>query len=261
MGSREATSGRSVRRSAYAEPMDFLLAVWARISEQNAGLPLAATWWTLLAAGAIVTLPVTWRVARHAVTIAHEGGHGLAATLSGRTLTGIRLHSDTSGLTVSRGRPTGPGMIFTLVAGYTAPALLGLGSAALFGAGYGVGMLWALLAALAVLLVQIRNWFGLWSVAVTGCIIFVVTWFGSNAVQSIFALFVVAFLVIGAIRAAIELQVTRSRRRATGSDADQLARLTHLPGLFWVGVFLAVNLGCAVLAAQFLGLWCVAGSA
>ena len=241
--------------------MDLLLAVWNRITEQNVALPLATTWWTLLAAAATVVLPVTWRLTRHAVTIAHEGGHGVAATLSGRTLTGIRLHSDTSGLTVSRGRPTGPGMIVTLLAGYTAPALLGLGAAALFGAGYGVGMLWALLAALAVLLVQIRNWFGLWSVAVTGGIIFAVTWFGSNTVQSVFALFVAAFLVLGAIRAAVELQMSRSRRRATGSDADQLARLTHVPGLFWVGVFLAVNFGCALLAAQFLGLWCVVGCA
>lgn len=241
--------------------MDLLLALWTRISEQNAALNLAAMWWTILAAAATVTVPPAWKLTRHAVTIAHEGGHGLVATLSGRRLTGIRLHSDTSGLTVSRGRPTGPGMVFTLLAGYTAPALLGLGAAALFGLGYGVGMLWALLAALAVLLVQIRNWFGLWSVAVTGAVIFGVTWFGSDPVQSVFALFLAAFLILGAIRAAVELQVTRSRRRASGSDADQLARLTHLPGLVWVGVFIAVNLACLICAAQFLGLWCVVSCA
>ncbi|MFO7689425.1 MAG: M50 family metallopeptidase [Cryobacterium sp.] len=237
--------------------MDFLLAGWARISAQNADLPLTTIWWTILGAAATTALPFTWSVTRHVVTIAHEGGHGLVATWSGRRLTGIRLHSDTSGLTVSRGRPTGPGMVFTLLAGYTAPALLGLGSAALLGLGYGAGMLWALLAALTVLLVQIRNWFGLWSVAVTGGVIFVVTWFGSDSVQSIFALFLAAFLILGAIRAALELQVTRSRRRASGSDADQLARLTHLPGIVWVGVFVAVNLACAAVAAQLLGLWCV----
>jgi hypothetical protein len=52
--------------------------------------------------------------------------------------------------------------------------------------------------------------------------------------------------------------VTRSRRRNSGSDADQLARLTHVPGLFWVGLFLAVSLTCVALGAQFLGLYCVA---
>ena len=38
-----------------------------------------------------------------AVTIAHEGGHAVAALLTGRRLRGIRLHSDTSGLTLSAG--------------------------------------------------------------------------------------------------------------------------------------------------------------
>ena len=38
-----------------------------------------------------------WRVSRNAITIAHEGGHGLIALLTGRRLDGIRLHSDTSG--------------------------------------------------------------------------------------------------------------------------------------------------------------------
>ena len=37
-----------------------------------------------------------WRLSRNAITIAHEGGHGLIALLTGRRLDGIRLHSDTS---------------------------------------------------------------------------------------------------------------------------------------------------------------------
>ena len=43
----------------------------------------------------------------------HEAGHALTAVLTGRRLTGIRLHSDTSGLTLSTGRPSGPGMVAT----------------------------------------------------------------------------------------------------------------------------------------------------
>ena len=41
------------------------------------------------------------------VTITHEGAHGVAAFVTGRRLQGIRLHSDTSGLTISSGRPSG----------------------------------------------------------------------------------------------------------------------------------------------------------
>src|SRR3712207_1259743 len=81
----------------------------------------------LVAAGAVVLAPVLWRPARTVVTIAHEGAHGLVALAAGRRLSGIRLHSDTSGLTVSAGRPTGLGMVLTCAAGYTGPALFGLG--------------------------------------------------------------------------------------------------------------------------------------
>jgi hypothetical protein len=241
--------------------MDFLLALWTRVSARAEALPVGTVWLTIAAAALLVLLPVAWHVTRHVVTIAHEGGHGLVASMSGRKLSGIRLHSDTSGLTVSRGRPTGPGMILTLLAGYTAPALLGLGAARLFGLGYAVGLLWLLLVALALLLVQIRNWFGLWSVLVTAAVVFSVTHFGSSRVQGVFALLVTAFLLLASVRTIVELQVTRSRQRSSGSDADQLARLTHLPGLFWVAVFLIVSLASVALSAQFLGLYCVAGCA
>jgi hypothetical protein len=234
--------------------MDLLLDFWTRVSARNEPLPTPTVWVTLAAAALLVLLPPAWKLTRHGITIVHEGGHGLVAALGGRRLQGIRLHSDTSGLTVSRGRPRGLGMVLTLLAGYTAPALLGLGAASMLSQGLATGLLWALLAALALLLVQIRNWFGLWSVAVTGALVFAVTWFGSPAVQSVFALLLTAFLLIGAVRTVVELQVTRSRRRGSASDADQLARLSHLPGLFWVAVFLTASGACLVGAARLLGL-------
>ncbi|MDQ6938479.1 MAG: M50 family metallopeptidase, partial [Actinomycetota bacterium] len=66
---------------------------------------------TLVIAVALVLVRPSWRRTRHLVTIAHEGSHGFVAVLTGRRLSGIRLHSDTSGLTVSRGRARGPGMV------------------------------------------------------------------------------------------------------------------------------------------------------
>ena len=83
----------------------------------------------VLAAAAVALLAVlsrrAWPLARTVITIAHEGGHAVAAVLARRRLRGIRLHSDTSGLTVSHGRPSGPGMVFTAASGYVAPSLLG----------------------------------------------------------------------------------------------------------------------------------------
>ena len=46
-------------------------------------------------------------------------------------------------------------------------------------------------------------------------------------------------------------QRLRYRGYAPDSDADQLARLTHVPGLLWVAVFGAVNLA-ALLAGGYL---------
>ena len=84
-----------------------------------------------LVAGGLALLVVLvggtpWRFARNGGTIVHEAGHALAAVLVGRRLQGIKLHSDTSGVTVSRGKPEGPGMAFTAMAGYMAPSVLGL---------------------------------------------------------------------------------------------------------------------------------------
>ena len=207
---------------------------------------------TGLLALALVVLPALWRWTRGVVTIAHEGAHGVAALASGRRLAGIRLHSDTSGLTLSRGRRTGPGMVVTAAAGYVGPGLLGLGAAYLLHRGHAVGLLWLTLVLLALLLVQIRNFYGLWSVLAAAFAVFAVSWWGNGAVQSGFAYVATWFLLLAAPRPVIELQRERRRRRARDSDADVLARLTHLPGLVWVGLFLAVTLGCLALGARWL---------
>jgi hypothetical protein len=195
-------------------------------------------------AAAMVLAPGAWPRTRHLVTIAHEGAHGVAALLSGRRLAGIRLHSDTSGLTVSKGRSSGPGMVATAASGYVGPALLGLGAAGLLARGYAVGVLWTLLVLLALLLLQIRNFFGLWSVLVAGTALFAVTWWAPADVQLLAAYVVTWFLLLAAPRPVVELQGERRSGRGRGSDADVLARLTRVPGLVWVGMFLVVTLGC-----------------
>jgi hypothetical protein len=226
---------------------------WTRVTVVSPPLPGWLLALTAAVAVVLVLSPALWHRARHSVTIAHEGAHGLAALVTGRRLSGIRLHSDTSGLTVSAGRPSGPGMVVTAAAGYTGPGLFGLGAAALLAAGYAVGLLWALLGLLALLLVQIRNWYGLWSVLVTGALVFGATWWLPAEGQSAFAHGVTWFLLLAAPKTVVELQAKRRRRGgAPDSDADQLARLTRLPGLIWVGVFLLVDLGALALGTWWL---------
>ncbi len=201
-------------------------------------------WWLVLGTGlvafAAVAVRSVWHVLRNIVTIAHEGGHAFAALVTGRQLQGIRLHSDTSGVTVSSGKPHGPGMIFTAFAGYVTPPLLGLGAAGLLAIGHITAFLWLSILLLASILLMIRNVYGVVSVVTTGAVIFVVSWYASATVQAAFAYAFTWFLLLAGTRPVVELQSKRARGRAPDSDADQLARLTGMPGLMWVLGFGAV---------------------
>ncbi|MGW1885098.1 M50 family metallopeptidase [Streptomyces sp. NPDC001970] len=206
--------------------------------------------WLVIGTAALALVAVVphalWRLSRNAITIAHEGGHGLIALVTGRRLQGIRLHSDTSGLTVSRGKPTGLGMILTAAAGYTAPPLLGLGGAWLLAAHRITLLLWVATALLIAMLLMIRNAYGALTVILTGAAFLLVSWLTEPAVQAAFAYAAVWFLLLGGVRPAFELQAKRRHGGASDSDADQLARLTHVPPAMWFFLFHAVSL-CSLI--------------
>lgn len=207
---------------------------------------------TAALAAALVLVPGLWPVARHAVTVAHEAGHAVVAALTGRRLTGIRLHADTSGLTLSRGRPRGPGMALMLLAGYPAPAALGLGAAALVAAGRSVLLLWALLATLALMLLLVRNLFGLWVVLVGGAGVAAVSWYATPPVQTAVACTLAWFWLLAAPRTVLELAASRRRPGGRTSDADQLATVTRVPAGLWVALLLLLTVAAALAGAAIL---------
>ncbi|MBV2361910.1 M50 family metallopeptidase [Streptomonospora nanhaiensis] len=224
--------------------------VWRDVFTAQPAPPM----WLVVTAGVVALAAVlfrpVWRVGRNVVTIAHEGGHAVMALLSGRQLTGIRLHSDTSGVTVSRGRPTGPGMVLTVAAGYITPSIVGLLCILLLLGNRVTALLWMSILVLAAMLLLIRNVYGVVSVVGTGAVVFLVSWFTPPEVQAAFAYFFTWFLLLAGIRPVFELQAQRSRQPSPHSDADQLHRLTGVPGIVWVLFFGVVNV--AVTAA---GIW------
>ena len=137
-----------------------------------------------------------------------------------------------------------------LLAGYPGPAALGLGAAALVGQGRAVLLLWLVLAALAVMLLLVRNLFGLWVVLVGGVGVAAVSWSATPPVQSAVACALAWFWLLAAPRTVLELAATRRRDRR--SDADQLAGATHVPAVVWVLVFLLLTVGAAVVGGRWL---------
>lgn len=236
--------------------IDHVTNIWDKLFGAQPDPPALLVLVTALIALVVVAVRPLWRVARNVITIAHEGGHALVALLTGRKLRGIRLEFDTSGLTLSSGRPSGPGMVLTLMAGYLAPSLVGLAGAWILGGNRITLLLWVAVVLLLLMLINIRNLFGAISVIATGAVVFFVSWYASPQVQAAFAYVGVWFLLVGGVRPVGELQRLRSRGRMPASDADQLAHQTMVPALFWVGLFGLVNIAVLVIGAFLIaGQW------
>jgi hypothetical protein len=232
--------------------MNVLTRLWDRVSGSQ---PLPPAW--VIGAAGLAALVVVlntqvWRQAGKVITIAHEGGHALVSVLSGRRLDGIRLHSDSSGVTYSRGKRNGPGLVLTAAAGYVMPSLLGAGAAWLLAARHLTAMLWLALVLLAATFLAIRNVFGAIAVLLTAGGVFVVSYYAPAGVQAGFAYLGAWFLLFGGVRPVLELVRGRRRRWARGSDADQLARLTGAPAGLWVALFLLVAIAALVIGARLL---------
>lgn len=242
---------------------DAVLAVLGEILDRALSRqPLPAGTTVLLAGAAallLVAMPTTWPRVRLALTVVHEAGHALVAVLVGRRLSGIRLHSDTSGVTVSSGRPTGPGVVVMYAAGYLAPGVLGLLAALLLAAGRAVGLLWLLVVVLLAVLVWVRNAYGLLTVVGSALALGLLSWWASAEVLVVVAYLVAWVLLLGTPRPLLELlAASRSGRR--GSDPDHLSRLTRVPAVLWILLLLVANLAGLVVGVSTLAPDLVAGT-
>ena len=226
--------------------MDFLGELWRRILTVDP--PLARTTALLAGGVALVLVLAGWRWVRVLTTVCHEAGHAVIAVLTGRRLRGIRVHADTSGLTLTRGRATGPGMVATLVAGYPAASVLGLVVAALAGHGRPAAALWLIVVLLAAMLVWIRNLYGALIVPVLGALVAAVSWYAPAPVLPWVAYGVAWLLLLAGPRPVLEV----ARNADPRTDASQLRALSRIPRLAWVGLWLLMTVGALVGGAMLL---------
>ena len=231
---------------------EVLSQIWERATATQPAPEPAVVLAVALVALALVLIPRAWSLTRHLVTISHEGGHALVAVLTGRRLMGIRLHADTSGVTLSRGKTTGPGMVAMLAAGYLAPAVAGLGAALLLASGHSLALLWLAVGWLSLMLLQIRNAYGLLVLLVCGIGAGLASWYLAGTTLSLLAYLLTWLLLLAAPKPVLELMRQRRRGQARGSDVDQLTRLTRVPAVLWETFFLLANLAGLVVGVFVL---------
>lgn len=183
----------------------------------------------------LVAFPPAWRLVRLGVTFAHELGHAVVGILTGRRFTGFVVRADMSGHAVTIGRRRGAALVLTTWAGYPMPALVALALVWLALAGWAPAVLGLSALACLITLPFVRSWTTAGVTIAIGLASGALWWWRADARSAAVLLVVAAVLLLGAWRH--WAAVAGSPR---GSDPAELARLTPLPGWFWVGTQLLV---------------------
>lgn len=216
----------------------------ARIGQVQAHLPGAvAAVIGVVALGAAV-LPDIWFVTRHFQTVAHEAAHATVASAVGRKVHRVSIKPDGSGLTESSGADK-TGAVLTGVAGYLGPSGFGLLAAKLIQIGYSVAVLWLGIVLLLCMLVVTRKFFGVFTVLVSGALLFVVAIGTSLGAQVVTAYALAWFLLLSG------MVVIRAHGTNAG-DAGILRGQTRVPRGFWsllwhLGALAALVYGAVLL--------------
>ncbi|NMO97154.1 M50 family metallopeptidase [Paenibacillus lemnae] len=182
-------------------------------------------------------------------TMIHELGHALATLLlSGRVLS-IQLNPDHSGVTYSLVAPGWRSLIVSL-AGYIPASLFSV----LMFYGYArrkqaQGLIAIAVTALLMILLFVRNGYGIWWLSIF-IVITLVFYLLGGRIRNAYYL-VLAFLCLEeSVMGPVTLLVYGITRPARAGDAANLASQTPLPAAVWALVFLAFALWCAKLALQ-----------
>lgn len=219
--------------------------------------PPETAWWVAGVAAGCLIVGWWWP---HPATIAHEMGHATAGWVLGRRVRGIRLHTDTSGVTTTSGADSGPRMLLVVLCGYPAPPVAAAGLAWAWAAGKAG---WAMTSAAALLVVALllaRSWFGV--VFTAACVAVV----GGVAAAAVWppGLPAAAGALATTTVAAAAVAVRRRSRRQTVRDPAGLAVLgAGMTAVMWLlrdRPAAAMSVLCAASAALMLaggvrGLW------
>lgn len=189
----------------------------------------------LLAAVALSVPRVTWRYFGLFVTVVHELGHAFAGLMTGRLITGIKLHKDHSGTTHSVGRP-GFGAVWSGFWGYPTPSVVG---AALIWAsinGWSSAALSIGTIIIVATLLFIRNFYGILIILGCAAASWAMAWYAPASMLGYITLTLGIALLVGGVRDLIKIVSVHFVRRneLASSDAYNLFRQTMIPSPVWL---------------------------
>ncbi len=173
------------------------------------------------------------------VTFIHEGGHALATIVTFGSVEGIKIFSDTSGLTFSRGGSS----ILIASAGYLTSTIFGA-FLLLFGRNSKYSK--AVLFFIAILILALTCFFMLWNFfgLVSGVVIVVFLGLIAHFASERFAHFFLNFLAVQCcLNALYDLRVLFELSATTreASDAMNMQKLTFIPAVVWAVLWLLMS--------------------
>lgn len=208
------------------------------------------------AAAALVVFAPAWTHSKHVITLLHEAGHSGVGLLTGRRLSGLKVHSDGSGVTHTSGNPHDISTTVTLLAGYPGPALAAV-AIAMTAPRWPAATAFALLAVAVILLAVARSLFTVIPVAVIAGLAGLAAWSATSGwplLASGLLITLAALAATGAIRSTIDLLRIHKTGpgHGIGSDADQLAHRVGGTPAAWSWAFTAVTASCAFTTGYIL---------
>lgn len=177
--------------------------------------------------------------------------HAMAAVMVGRRLKSIVLNFDSSGVTGSTGKGKGLGVIIKTMAGYPGPALMGLLIAYLISIDK-VNLALLVLASTSLLLLFVRNLFGIVSIVTWNALVIGTLWLDNSTLSLVVASVCSAILMIGSVKATLELRARGDKNDGTVSDSDALGQATFISSSVWTVFFIAVCMTSTVAGSALL---------
>jgi hypothetical protein len=204
---------------------------------------------------ALAINPATWSYTRLFATYIHEVGHAILAIVTGRRVTAMHIEANSSGSTEHFGSArVGPSLFLTAIAGYPAPAIVGLAMMASVSSShprYTIVAMAITIVALALVQHSLRGWaVSLIALAVCAFLIFI----GGGIIASEVIALLSGYLLIASPRTIVELHRIEAFRRknptrlddthSVHSDAAVLATMTGLGIIVWEMVFMLTCVAC-----------------